>query len=165
MPLTRFPQTSNIPTYKGHKLGTNSCKVRGNIAIQRTDIRTRTRTHLIDLHASYLAPPRLVDCPTSSCILISPLPLPTPPSSMASDDSASYLDGSDTPLDDPNDVYAKFTASEMFWKRRQQLLQSHGYMLRPRYRPDWIPSWKLNPTMNILHAEDRLSFRVSRIRH
>ncbi|KAI0773748.1 kinase-like domain-containing protein [Fomes fomentarius] len=63
---------------------------------------------------------------------------------------------------DPNDVYVKFTASELFWKDRQQFLQSRGYMLRPRYRPGWIPSWKTNPTMNILNAEDRLSFRLGR---
>ncbi|KAK0477907.1 hypothetical protein IW261DRAFT_1338266, partial [Armillaria novae-zelandiae] len=34
---------------------------------------------------------------------------------------------------------------EMFWVNMQPLLASLGYMLRPRYHPDWIPSWKSSP--------------------
>lgn len=30
---------------------------------------------------------------------------------------------------------------ELFWCRHQPWLQTKGYMLRPRYRPGWIPSW------------------------
>ncbi|KAH9920134.1 uncharacterized protein B0H18DRAFT_1025266 [Fomitopsis serialis] len=30
---------------------------------------------------------------------------------------------------------------EQFWRDRQPWLQERGYMLRPRYRPDWKPSW------------------------
>ena len=59
------------------------------------------------------------------------------------------------------DVYAKFTPTEEFWIDRHDFFYSRGYVLRPRYRPGWVPSWRLDPTMNILHAEDRLSFRVS----
>ncbi|KAI0723542.1 kinase-like domain-containing protein [Earliella scabrosa] len=59
------------------------------------------------------------------------------------------------------DVYAKFTPTEEFWIDRHDFFYSRGYVLRPRYRPGWIPSWRLDPTMNILHAEDRLSFRVT----
>ncbi|KAI0669510.1 kinase-like domain-containing protein [Trametes maxima] len=39
--------------------------------------------------------------------------------------------------------------SEVFWRERQQFLLDHGYILRPRYRPDWRPSWlgtNLRPT-------------------
>lgn len=31
---------------------------------------------------------------------------------------------------------------EIFWRDHQLWLEEHGYMLRPRYRPDWVPSWK-----------------------
>ncbi|KAJ7028519.1 hypothetical protein C8F04DRAFT_1118960 [Mycena alexandri] len=31
---------------------------------------------------------------------------------------------------------------EVFWRDRQVWLQGCGYMLRPRYRPGWIPSWR-----------------------
>ena len=30
---------------------------------------------------------------------------------------------------------------EAWWVERQQALEQAGYMLRPRYRPDWKPSW------------------------
>ena len=30
---------------------------------------------------------------------------------------------------------------EVWWRDHQPWLQERGYMLRPRYRPDWVPSW------------------------
>jgi hypothetical protein len=30
---------------------------------------------------------------------------------------------------------------EKWWAERQKALEHAGYMLRPRYRPDWKPSW------------------------
>lgn len=30
---------------------------------------------------------------------------------------------------------------ERFWCRHQPWLETKGYMLRRRYRPDWVPSW------------------------
>ncbi|KAI0657831.1 kinase-like protein [Cubamyces menziesii] len=38
---------------------------------------------------------------------------------------------------------------EIFWRDRQQFLHEAGYVLRPRYWPDWRPSWlhtNLRPT-------------------
>ncbi|KAI8970996.1 kinase-like protein [Trametes punicea] len=38
--------------------------------------------------------------------------------------------------------------SEAFWMERQRFLHDHGYVLRPRYWPNWRPSWlgtKLHP--------------------
>lgn len=37
---------------------------------------------------------------------------------------------------------ARRTQWEMQWTDVQRFLQSRGYMLRPRLRPDWVPSWK-----------------------
>src|SRR5882724_11126383 len=31
---------------------------------------------------------------------------------------------------------------EHFWTDHQKWLESRGYMLRPRFRPDWVPSWR-----------------------
>jgi hypothetical protein len=31
---------------------------------------------------------------------------------------------------------------ELWWRDHYQMLEDHGYRLRPRYRPDWVPSWK-----------------------
>ena len=41
---------------------------------------------------------------------------------------------------------AKFPRSnldelEFFWRDHQKWLEKCGYMLRPRYKPDWQPSW------------------------
>lgn len=33
------------------------------------------------------------------------------------------------------------TRQERVWAGRQTWLEEAGYMLRPRYRPDWAPSW------------------------
>ena len=31
--------------------------------------------------------------------------------------------------------------NEIWWVERQEALERAGYMLRPRYRPGWQPSW------------------------
>ena len=33
-----------------------------------------------------------------------------------------------------------YFTSEYFWRDHQPWLQTQGYMLRPRYHPDWVPS-------------------------
>jgi hypothetical protein len=32
--------------------------------------------------------------------------------------------------------------SELFWRDHQPWLKECGYLLRPRYHPDWVASWK-----------------------
>jgi hypothetical protein len=32
--------------------------------------------------------------------------------------------------------------TEIWWRDRYRDLEAHGYQLRPRYHPDWQPSWK-----------------------
>lgn len=39
--------------------------------------------------------------------------------------------------DDPRVLLEK----EMFWRDHQKWLEGKGYMLRPRFRPEWVPSW------------------------
>ena len=43
---------------------------------------------------------------------------------------------------------------EIFWRDHQKWLQERGYMLRPRYRPGWVPSWKGKPDLFWLSCED-----------
>ncbi|KAH8107735.1 kinase-like domain-containing protein [Cristinia sonorae] len=40
--------------------------------------------------------------------------------------------------EDPRDLHP----GEIFWRDHQQWLQERGYMLRPRYMPNWVPPWK-----------------------
>lgn len=32
--------------------------------------------------------------------------------------------------------------NEVWWRDRAQVFEDHGYQLRSRLRPGWIPSWK-----------------------
>jgi hypothetical protein len=43
---------------------------------------------------------------------------------------------------------------ELWWRDHQKWLQECGYMLRPRYRPGWVPSWKDKPELFYLFCED-----------
>ncbi|EJF57667.1 hypothetical protein DICSQDRAFT_68869 [Dichomitus squalens LYAD-421 SS1] len=45
-------------------------------------------------------------------------------------------------------------APEAWWRDRQQWLAERGYMLRPRYRPGWQPSWIVNPQKLKYEYED-----------
>ncbi|EKM49303.1 uncharacterized protein PHACADRAFT_131824 [Phanerochaete carnosa HHB-10118-sp] len=40
------------------------------------------------------------------------------------------------------EIHAQLTTSEREWARKQPFLESRGYLLRSRYRPGWIPSWR-----------------------
>ncbi|KAJ7080930.1 hypothetical protein B0H15DRAFT_474123 [Mycena belliarum] len=46
--------------------------------------------------------------------------------------------------------------NELFWVENQPYLFSVGYKLRPRYHPDWTPTWQIDPTKSQLYAEDDL---------
>lgn len=47
-------------------------------------------------------------------------------------------------LDDqpPGRQPGELDEGETWWAERQEALEAVGYMLRPRYRPGWIPSWR-----------------------
>ncbi|KAG6859214.1 hypothetical protein C0995_010620 [Termitomyces sp. Mi166 len=47
----------------------------------------------------------------------------------------------------------QLTSGEVFWRNHYQFLKDHGYTLRKRYDPDWIPSW-INTSKNWLDCED-----------
>ena len=42
----------------------------------------------------------------------------------------------------PNYGQEQLSQSEIYWRDHQMWLASCGYMLRPRYAPDWKPSWE-----------------------
>lgn len=39
---------------------------------------------------------------------------------------------------------AQLKPHELRWRDKQQFLEKHGYILRPRLRPGWVPSWTIN---------------------
>ena len=40
------------------------------------------------------------------------------------------------------DILGGLHTGEVFWRDRYDWLREHGYTLRTRYKPDWVPSWK-----------------------
>lgn len=38
--------------------------------------------------------------------------------------------------------------SELFWRDHYNWLKECGYVLRPRYAPDWVPSWEAKDPKN-----------------
>ncbi|KAG6876821.1 hypothetical protein C0993_000201 [Termitomyces sp. T159_Od127] len=42
----------------------------------------------------------------------------------------------------PHHFAGDLSIDEKFWADHQPYLLSRGYQLRPRYQPDWVPSWK-----------------------
>ncbi|KAJ7456923.1 hypothetical protein FB451DRAFT_1510273 [Mycena latifolia] len=44
---------------------------------------------------------------------------------------------------------------ELFWVSRYDSFKARGYLLRPRYHPDWKPSWKPGDASQLLTEEIR----------
>ncbi|KAI0334855.1 hypothetical protein GY45DRAFT_1242123 [Cubamyces sp. BRFM 1775] len=62
-----------------------------------------------------------------------------------------------------DDVFARLNEQEIQWRERQEFLQSRGYLLRPRYHRDWVPSWRGKSPDAVIDAEDgfQLPFRTN----
>ncbi|KAG7440649.1 uncharacterized protein BT62DRAFT_1012425 [Guyanagaster necrorhizus] len=48
--------------------------------------------------------------------------------------------------------------SELFWVKHQPYLENQGYLLRPRYHPDWCPSWIQKDGTNLREKNSFLLF-------
>ena len=70
--------------------------------------------------------------------------------------SRQSVDSLDRPLREPGSI----GAHETWWVERQEALECAGYMLRPRYRPHWQPSWAGTNKFHF-RCEDGLSQTVS----
>lgn len=57
--------------------------------------------------------------------------------------------------------YATLNEEEVWWRNQQEWLQQKGYMLRPRYRPGWKPSWEADEGTFPPGYEDGVRLRVS----
>ncbi|KAJ7147583.1 hypothetical protein C8R43DRAFT_1097128 [Mycena crocata] len=45
---------------------------------------------------------------------------------------------------------------EIWWRDRQQWLETRGYMLRPRFRPGWTPSWIAQKTFSVMVEDGQI---------
>ena len=62
-------------------------------------------------------------------------------------------------LENPSGWREKVRGPESWWPTRQEALEHAGYMLRPRYRPGWTPSW-LTTGKEYFSSEDGLNHSV-----
>ncbi|KAI0786602.1 kinase-like domain-containing protein [Abortiporus biennis] len=60
----------------------------------------------------------------------------------------------DIPRDAPK-RQPKLLSFEVFWRDHQLWLEEQGYMLRPRYKPDWKPAWNMEDSA-YMKCEDHL---------
>ena len=58
--------------------------------------------------------------------------------------------------------YSILNEDEIFWRDHQKWLEQHGYMLRPRFHPGWVPKWE-GTKVNVLEFEDAMPNKVSSI--
>ena len=62
---------------------------------------------------------------------------------------------------DDEEFFERLSPAEQEWSSQAPFFESSGYVLRPRYRPGWVPSWRHDPPVNVFRAEDHLMMRVS----
>ena len=53
-----------------------------------------------------------------------------------------------------NPAEGRLYQAELFWRDHQPWLKECGYLLRPRYLPDWKASWVRNKSLHYLDCEE-----------
>lgn len=83
--------------------------------------------------------------------------------SQTSEQPKSHRLGKNSDVSD-DELFSRLYPLEIAWRDRQLFLQSRGYMLRPRLRPDWVPSWRTSgAAINgraIITSEDAIALPV-----
>ena len=64
---------------------------------------------------------------------------------------------------EPSDTIP-LSENELWWTRHFQWLKDCGYLLRPRYTPDWVPSWRGTNKWRY-SCEDSVTAMVSNFPH
>ena len=62
--------------------------------------------------------------------------------------------------DAPTNKPGHLTEPELWWSQHYHWLKENGYLLRPRYSPEWEPSWEKN-NKNWVLCEDAHAALVS----
>ena len=53
--------------------------------------------------------------------------------------------------------HGQLTESELWWSKHYTWLKDNGYILRPRYAPDWTPSWRGTKKNRIMCEDGRVA--------
>lgn len=59
--------------------------------------------------------------------------------------------------DFPTNTDGQLSEPELWWSEHYHWLKDSGYLLRPRYAPDWIPSWQGTKKSFILCEDSRVA--------
>jgi hypothetical protein len=59
-----------------------------------------------------------------------------------------------------NPAEGRLFEAELFWRDHQPWLKECGYLLRPRYLPDWKASWVRNKSLHYRDCEDGIIMGV-----
>ncbi|EAU82364.1 other/AgaK1 protein kinase [Coprinopsis cinerea okayama7 len=78
------------------------------------------------------------------------------------DDVANDTSSSPPPESVPTDFRDLLHDGELYWRDHYNWLLERGYRLRPRYSPEWVPSWDKDPEVQGI-SEDSLVFIHSNI--
>lgn len=57
----------------------------------------------------------------------------------------------------------RLSKPEIFWRDQSLWLNENGYQLRPRYHPEWVPSWREDKERNWI-SEDGQPMQVSGVK-
>ncbi|KAG8998465.1 hypothetical protein FRB93_013697 [Tulasnella sp. JGI-2019a] len=133
-----------------------------------------------------MAAPESIPLPLSPTIAApESIPLPLSPTTAAQESilpplsptaaAAALLASLTTPLTEPLTIPlhspprrdqildGELDETEQLWVGRYNFLKERGYLLRPRYRPGWTPSWTTYKEQSL--AEDAISIVVSQVPH
>ncbi|GLB42440.1 putative expressed protein [Lyophyllum shimeji] len=85
---------------------------------------------------------------------------PAPPGGLSPAEIARILEQSRTEL-----FEGELRKGELFWAAYQPFLLSRGYKLRPRYDPDWVPTWKKlgKPIERLYDYEDSITIEKGHV--
>ena len=67
---------------------------------------------------------------------------------------SNFLREEDAHLDNHAMEEGRLFEAETFWRDHYLWLKEQGYLLRPRYNPQWVASWKLDPKKHWMLVED-----------
>ena len=87
-------------------------------------------------------PPSQHTCQSSNCcLLLVSSHFPTDRRVLALGAMSAEHSAPETNVVSLDPLYGGLREHEYYWRDRQVWLAERGYMLRPRYKPDWKPSW------------------------
>ncbi|KAF9004086.1 hypothetical protein BDQ17DRAFT_1325939 [Cyathus striatus] len=62
---------------------------------------------------------------------------------------------------DSLDFHGFLPEDEAFWRNHQQWLVESGYLVRPRFHPDWVPPWLTNGETDYIYEDYHFLYNIA----